>query len=383
MEECAMPVPEACTAEHLAEVFGRCQEEIISEWRGEARQLLRALKLDKPTITDHLPDVIAEITRDLALSREGILSAEHQRGSPPAHGVQRFHDGLDVGEVVAEYNLLRVAFITVAERHGLYVVGEAARIINHRIDEAVRLAVMAFAAQQALILQEQQDEHLAFIAHDLRTPLNAVSLLIEDLKEGLDARATAEAGDVFEIVTRNLNRVDDYIQKVLNLNIQPSPTGSSFRPERRTFELWPLVQRLVLDLRAVSSKEDIEVRNEIPRRLTMHADAGLISQVFQNLLGNAFKYAASGRVVVSAMDNDDSVSCVVRDNGAGIPPEMLAKVFDRSATDPEKEGTGLGLAIVKQIVDAHDGTVTAESTHGEGATFSFTIPNGPTPSASR
>ena len=382
MEECGMPVPEACTAEHLAEVFGRCQEEILAEWRVEAGHLLRALKLDNPTITDHLPDVIAEITRDLALSREGILSVEHQRGSPPAHGVQRFHDGLDVGEVVAEYNLLRVAFITVAERHGLYVVGEAARIINHRIDEAVRLAVMAFAAQQALIRQEQQDEHLAFIAHDLRTPLNAVSLLIEDLKEGLDAKAIAEAGDVFEIVKRNLNRVDDYIKKVLDLNLQPSPTGSSFRPERRTFELWPLVQRLMIDLRPVSSKEDIEVLNEIPRRLTMHADAGLISQVFQNLLGNAFKYAASGRVVVSAKDNGDSASCVVRDNGAGIPSEMLAKVFDRSATDPEKEGTGLGLAIVKQIVDAHDGTVTAESTHGEGATFSFTIPAGPTPMAS-
>lgn len=377
-----MHVPEACTAEHLAEVFGRCQEEIITEWRGEAGQLLRALKLDKPTITDHLPDVIAEITRDLALSREGILSVEHQRGSPPAHGVQRFHDGLDVGEVVAEYNLLRVAFITVAERHGLYVVGEAARIINHRIDEAVRLAVMSFAAQQALIRKDQQDEHLAFIAHDLRTPLNAVSLLIDALKEGLDAKAITEAGDLFEIVTRNLNRVEDYIKKVLDLNLQPSATGSSFRPERRTFELWPLVQRLILDLRSVSSKHDIEVLNEIPRRLTMHADAGLISQVFQNLLGNAFKYAASGRVVVSAHENGDGVNCVVHDNGAGIPLEMLAKVFDRSATDPEKEGAGLGLAIVKQIVDAHDGTVTAESTHGAGATFSFTIPAGPTPSAS-
>ena len=86
------------------------------------------------------------------------------------HGVQRFHDGLDVGEVVAEYNLLRVAFNTVAERHDLYIVGDASRIINHRIDEAVRMAVMAFAAQQALMRKERDSEHLAFIAHDLRTP---------------------------------------------------------------------------------------------------------------------------------------------------------------------------------------------------------------------
>lgn len=363
-----------CTIEHLAEVLGRCQEELISEWRLQARELLLELQLDTPTITNHIPDVIAEIIRDLALSRDGSLSVEHTRGSPPAHGVQRFHDGLNVGEVVAEYNLLRIAFITVADRHGLYVVGEAARIINHRIDEAVRLAVMAFAAQQALIRKEQEDEHLAFIAHDLRTPLNAVSLLVDELQASQDPTNRADTTMLFEVLTRNLQRVEELIKRVLETNTHPSGSGSSFQPERRTFELWPLVQRLVLDLRAVSSKHSIEVVNEIPRDLTVFADAGLVSQVFQNLLGNAFKYAAQGQVVVSTWENADTVTCIVRDNGAGIPLEMLAKVFDKLATDPEKEGTGLGLAIVKQIVEAHGGNVNAESTHGAGATLSFTIP---------
>jgi signal transduction histidine kinase len=288
--------------------------------------------------------------------------------------VQRFHDGLDVGEVVAEYNLLRIAFITVAERHNLYVVGEAARIINLRIDDSVRLAVMAFAAQQALIRKEKEDDHLAFIAHDLRTPLNAVSLLVEELRHGQDHNAHADTGDLFEILRRNLHRVEDLIKQVLDTNAQPSAMGSSFRPELRKFELWPLVQRLILDLRAVSSQNGVDVVNEIPRALTIFADAGLLSQVFQNLLGNAFKYAAQGRVVVSARDDAGTVTSVVRDNGAGIPPEMLAKVFDKLTTDPDKAGTGLGLAIVKQIVEAHGGTVRAESTHGTGATFTFTIP---------
>lgn len=73
------------------------------------------------------------------------------------------------------------------------------------------------------------------------------------------------------------------------------------------------------------------------RDLTVYADAGLISQVFQNLLGNAFKYASRGRVAVSASAGAGFVSCFVRDNGAGIPLEMLAKVFDKLAA---KEGTG-------------------------------------------
>jgi signal transduction histidine kinase len=263
----------------------------------------------------------------------------------------------------------------VAERHEFYVVGDTAHIINHRIDEAVRLAVMAFAAQQALIRKEQEDEHLAFIAHDLRTPLNAASLVVDELRLSLDEKSLGETRDLFEMLKRNIRRVEDLVKKVLEINVQAAAMGSSFTPERRTFELWPLVQRLILDLRSVSSKHDVTVINEIPHDLVVFADAGLISQVFQNLLGNAFKYASQGQVVVSACAEVGGVKCLVHDNGAGIPLEMLSKVFDKLTTDPAKEGTGLGLAIVKQIVEAHGGTVSAESTHGSGATFSFTIPN--------
>jgi signal transduction histidine kinase len=361
-----------CTVAQLAEIFSASREEIIAEWRVRAGELLRELNLDKPTLTDHLPDLIDEITRDLARGRHGSIADEQTRGSPPVHGVQRFHDGLDVGEVVAEYNLLRVAFITIAERHGLYLVGEAARIINHRIDEGVRMAVTSFAAQQAIIREEQENEHLAFIAHDLRTPLNAVSLLIDELKFEREAKGGSK--EIFEILRRNLQRLEDLIKRVLDTKVQPSGVGTSFHPELRTFELWPLVQRLIIDFESVSSQHEIVVVNKIPPTLTVYADAGLISQVFQNLLGNAFKYAARGRVVVSAEEAPGAVACLVHDNGAGIPLEMLAKVFDKLTTDPEKAGRGLGLAIVKQIVEAHGGTVTAESVHGRGAAFSFTIP---------
>ncbi len=368
-------VQQHCTVAHLAEVFAQNREQIVDEWRLQVGELLRERHLDRPTLTNHMPDLIAEITRDLELSRDGSIAAEQTRGSPPVHGVQRFHDGLDVGEVVSEYNLLRVAFITVAERHDLYLVGEAARIINRRIDEAVRLSVMAFAAQQALMRKEREEEHLAFVAHDLRTPLNAVCLLVDRLKYGLDDKAIDATGNLFEILQRNLQRVSDLITKVLDLKSPASALGTSFRPERRLFELWPLVQRLIIDLQSVASKADITVVNEIPHALTMFADAGLISQVFQNLLGNAFKYAARGRVVVSAVAVENAVNCVVRDNGTGIPLEMLSKVFDKLATDPEREGTGLGLAIVKQIVEAHGGSVSAENAEDSGATLRFSIPN--------
>ncbi|MEO7934275.1 MAG: HAMP domain-containing sensor histidine kinase [Chthoniobacterales bacterium] len=369
-----MPSQEHYTVEDLAEVFAKSHEEIIAEWRLQAGKLLSDLNLDKPTLTDHMPDIVAEITRALTLVREGDVSAQPTNGSSPVHGVQRLYDGLDVGEVVAEYNILRIAFITIAERHGLCVVGEAARIIHRQIDEAVRLAVMGYVAQQAHIRKEQEDEHLAFIAHDLRTPLNAASLLVDELKLSLPAETLADTSDLFEILCRNLQRVEDLVKRVLETNVQPSGTGTVFQPDCRTFELWPLVQRLIIDLRSIASNHAIDVINEIPRALTIFADAGLLSQVFQNLLGNAFKYAAQGRVIVSASAEAGAVTCVVHDNGAGVPLEMLSRVFDKMSTDPEKEGTGLGLAIVKQIVEAHGGTVAAESTQGAGATFTIPAP---------
>ncbi len=370
-----MPPLPSSTLEQLAEMFGRNQEELIAEWRIQAGELLRERRLDKLAITNNLPFLIAAITRELAVKGGGAVPAELASNNPLHHGVMRFREGLDVGEVVTEYNLLRTAFSTLAERQGFSIAGEAARIINRGIDEAVRKAVMAFAEQQSVLRKEQEEEHLSFIAHDLRTPLNAVSLLVDELKEDMHQSACADASELFEILQRNLGRVDSLIKRALDTKVEPLVPGGPLRPEHRTFELWPLVQRLLHDLQAVSSKHAIQVVNEVPTTLSVFADASLIERVFQNLLGNAFKYSARGRVVVSASEEVGTVTCVVHDDGEGIPAGMLAKVFDKRVTDPAKEGTGFGLAIVKRIVEAHGGKVKAESIHGAGATFTFTLPS--------
>lgn len=346
----------------------------MEEWRAQAKVLLHDLRLDEPALTDHLPDVVREIIRDLELDRQGPLSEEHLRGSPPVHGVQRFHDGLNVGEVVAEYNLLRKAFYAVAERAGLHVAGEAASIINHRIDEAIQLAVEAFAAQQELIRNEQQKEHLGFIAHDLRTPINAVFLLVEEIWQTLGEPLRAENSELFEMLTGNLDRLNFLTAQVMATSL-PSTGGSSFTPEPRFFHLWPVVQRLILDLRPLCGQQEITIMNAVPRSLMVFADAGLISQVFQNLLANAFKYTPKGCIRINAEMKDETVVCQVEDDGSGVPAAFLDKIFQRSFTDPENPGTGLGLAIVKQIVEAHGGKVRVESGNGQGTAFSFTLPH--------
>ena len=108
----------------------------------------------------------------------------------------------------------------------------------------------------------------------------------------------------------------------------------------------------------------------------MQADAALLTQVFQNLVSNALRYAPHGEVLLSARVAQGRVECSVEDDGEGIPPERLERVFDKLETDPdpEKSGTGLGLAIVKQTVEAHGGEVTVESRPDHGTIFRFTLP---------
>jgi two-component system phosphate regulon sensor histidine kinase PhoR len=362
------------TVAETAQILGQHHDEIVAAWRMEAGKLLRKLHLDNATLTDHIPTLVRDIIRSLQAGEDGSHTTQSSLGSSALHGMQRFNDGLDVIEVVGEYNLLRVAFLTVAERHGLVVIGEIARIINHRIDEAARLAVAAFVSHAEMQREKQSEEHLAFLTHDLRTPLNAVSLLVEELKCVLDETILARNAEIFQGLNRNLQRLSQLIQEVLDKQVRSLGSENVFQPQVRRFDLWPFVQQIIGDMQAAAAKSNTNVINQVPRDLMLCADAELIARVFQNLFGNAFQYAPAGRVVVSASVNEGEITCSVRDNGAGIPSEMLDKVFDKLVTDGDKDGTGLGLAIVKQVVEAHRGVVRVESTLGQGACFSFTLP---------
>lgn len=360
----------------LATFFRQMREEILTRWRNEVRRLPGAEGLDQPTLTDHIPDLLEEIIADLAQAREGPIGAEHVLGSPPVHGVQRVADGFDIAEVVTEYHLLREALLDTAAAHDMPVARAARKLMMRRIDEAAALAVQSFAAQRALELKQRQEEHLSFVTHDLRTPLNAISLVAQELEETYPEAQRADALESFATLHRNVRRLDAVVRRVLQDSRQVEE-GTAFKPVPRQFDLWPLVQRLLADLRPLAEKEHVTVRNTVRRGFEIFADAGLTSQVLQNLLSNAFRFAPGGEVTIGAEPCDDAdwIECSVRDNGSGIEPERLERVFDKRETDPDpaKKSTGLGLAIVKQIAEAHGGKVSVTSAPGEGATFRFTL----------
>jgi signal transduction histidine kinase len=363
----------------LAAFIRQERASLLAEWRLEVRQLDAARDLDVPTLNDHLPDLLEELACELELCGDETM-IEGLRESPVVHGLERLRTGFDVEEVVAEYNALRSVIQNLAERHGLSLDGRANHIVNRVIDGAIGLAVKTYATQKALEVQQRRSEHLSFIVHDLKTPLSVIGMAARLLEASFPAGADGERPtQLLATLHRNVGRLNALVQKVVQEEANLK-TDSLEELKCEEFLLRDLVDSLASDLQPLAETLNAKLENQTPAGLTVFADAGLLTLVFQNLISNSLNYSPNGEVVIGAKQSDDSgiVECWVTDNGAGIPAERLELVFEKLETDPaRKEGMGLGLAIVKQIVEGHGGQVTVESKVGYGSTFRFTVPAGP------
>jgi signal transduction histidine kinase len=219
-----------------------------------------------------------------------------------------------------------------------------------------------------------RDQTVAIVSHDLRDPLATICTGCSVLE--LDAGKALEAGTpaaMFRAAKQMERLVDDLLDVTrieaggLSLEIAPVDAAALVRETAALFEAASGERTLRLEL---------AVEDGLP---PLRADRGRLSQVLSNLLGNAVKYApAGGRVELrAAMTGARSgVRFSVRDDGPGIAPDQLPRLFDRfwQAERGQRGGAGLGLAIAKGIVEAHGGTIEVESTLGHGSTFSFTVP---------
>jgi two-component system phosphate regulon sensor histidine kinase PhoR len=360
----------------LAALIRRERDTLLAEWRQEVRQLSVAHNLDVPTLNDHIPDLLEELACELEVCSDGSM-IEGLKENSITHGLDRLRLGFDVEEVVAEYNALRGVIQDLIERHDLRLRGVVNRTINRVIDVSIGLAVKTYAAQKALEIQQRREEHLTFVAHDLRSPLSAISMAAKLLEATVpDVGKDERAAMLLETMHRNVTRLNSLVVKVVQEEANLKAKVNE-KVEWREVKLRELVEVLVSDLSPLAVVSNLSLANEVPEGLTAFADANMLTLIFQNLISNAIDYTPNGEVTIGAKKIKESaaVECWVSDNGAGIPADRLDKVFDKLETDPDKKsGMGLGLAIVKQFVEAHGGQVAVESELGQGSTFRFTIP---------
>jgi signal transduction histidine kinase len=360
----------------LAALLKLERQVLLARWRQQVRELPSARHLDIPTLNDHMPGVLNELAAALESNSDKTIPESVGESSPLAHGLQRVRDGFDIEEVVAKYNILRGCIHDLVDDNGSNLRGKPFRIINQVFDRAIGLALQTYATQRALDVQRRREEYLAFVAHDLRTPLNAISLAGRVLELTIPKRdKSAEIAQMLKALRRNVHHLEKLVGKVLeeNTNLE---TEVGIKLERREFDLWPLVEALIHDLHPVAGTASTQLINRVPDDLIVYADAGLLRRIFQNLIANAIRYTPRGEIIIGARElgAEGAAECWVSDNGAGIPEELLKKVFDKGETDQaNSSGTGLGLAIVKTLTEAHGGTVSVASKESVGTKFRFSL----------
>ncbi len=258
---------------------------------------------------------------------------------------------------------------------------------GRRYDEA-DLSLAADVARRAAVVVEHarlfhqaeqatraRDDVLAVVAHDLRNPLNTVTMAIGLMLETTPMERTQERRQQ-EIVRRAADRMNRMIQDLLDVKrMESGHLTIDAKPESADV----LVNDTIEMLRPLASGSSIVMEANVADNLpAVLADAARIQQVLSNLVGNAVKFTPrQGRITVSADRLEAEVRFAVIDTGPGIPPEQVPHIFGRfwQAKSSDRRGIGLGLAIAKGIVEAHRGRIWVESQVGLGSTFYFTLPN--------
>ena len=219
-------------------------------------------------------------------------------------------------------------------------------------------------------------EFIGNLAHELKTPLHNMQGYLETLLDGgLEDEKVNR--DFLQRATRSTDRL---IKIVEDLDMIAKLESGVMELRKTPVDLAELVRGEMTDAARQAATKGIQLVNELPEGMEVMADSGRMEQVFTNLIDNAIHYGRpGGRVIVRAIDLEGGQVLVeVSDNGIGIAPQHLPRLFERfyrvDKSRARKEGgSGLGLAIVKHIVEAHGQSITAKSAEGEGTTFAFTL----------
>jgi signal transduction histidine kinase len=261
---------------------------------------------------------------------------------------------------------------------GLLVV--STREAGASLEETRRLlAIIAASAALALDVarNDEREEFLATLRHDINNPVNAALGYAEMIIDGLKAEHAESLVPLASSMVESLKAVADLVSNYLHMAAIDRGAPSLHLDE---IDLGALTAEIVDRLRPPADECELTlVRPD--RSVRVLADRRQLGRVITNLVGNALKYTPrGGRIRVTVAGGDSGASIVVADAGYGIAPEDVARLFTKYARfhrDRGIPGTGLGLYICKAIVEAHGGTIAVESVSGRGSTFTVWLPRFP------
>lgn len=231
-------------------------------------------------------------------------------------------------------------------------------------------------AQYLRELDELKSNFMSLMSHDLKTPIAKVQALTERLNREAST-LTAEQKNILQSIQKSNDELGNYILSILNFQRIES---QELKPHKKSTDINLLIEEVVKRLETLAQDRNISLTMELEPMFAVEIDEQQIKQVLTNLIENAIKYNNAGtNVVVKSADLSEQVEVRVEDNGVGIDPKQMDRLFKKfsrfeKGTSERVKGTGLGLYLAKYFIELHGGHIEVESKLGEGTKFRFTLP---------
>jgi signal transduction histidine kinase len=366
-------------------------EPILREWETFARSIWPAPQPTLILLRDHAEGILRAAARDMATAQTELEQASKSKGegaegtasaklddASKDHALGRARSGFDLMALVAEYRALRASVIRLWSESGTQP--DARDLVdltrfNESIDQSLAEAVKHFSGE----MDRSREIFLGILGHDLRNPLNAISVLAQSIQEistGESAELAAQIGSSGEAMARLLNDFIDFTTSRLGSGIPlvVAPT-----------DLGPLCRAVVDECLASFPGSNLVI--DLQGNLQGEWDQGRLRQLLSNLIGNAIQHGGENNpVTISAIGEGPAVVLRIQNTGEPIPAELLPTIFDPLVQAPAHSRTkrrhgsmGLGLYIANEVVVAHGGAIRVTSSEESGTVFTVTLPYRPKP----
>jgi signal transduction histidine kinase len=363
-----------------------------------------AATLNREEALDDLPKVLRALADAFAFpdNLEGL------RNLGPAHAAARDGQGFTLAEVMREYAMFRRSLRSHVERHlARPLRNDEAQVFQGAIDGLVGLSVLSFTGQRETRLQLETTALANFLssaAHDLRNEVNGVTVslqLLEEIGRDIQKELTQSSStatdfaakklDEFLHETRACRGTMDSTIAAMTLLLEAERIRTRVTPTFRPVPLAALMQGVARSAGRIgyaadqprTDDEPTRIQPSCPADLVVWTDPDLLSSVLVNLLGNAVKHAPDGTIHFFASTlNHSQCRITIRDEGPGIPPERLEKLFDKfQRGETSSHGLGLGLFIARRAAELLKSKIDVESEMGAGSSFRIDVPTSPPPVA--
>ena len=368
----------------IFEIFDTSEWGVLLYNQGKDPELIifRTRKSEKDNVSDIMTEVLYEFEKSTSKkvhTKDLKLSVIDKIMSNSALSDKKFYPSvLKVGEQILGLVFVYAEIKEDFERSKMHAFSLIASQLSGALETTSLFNQLIERNRELKELSDFKDEILGIAAHDLRSPISAISISATLLKDYADKMTPEEVRETIEGIVVKSAHMTKMLNEMLDISVIES---GNLVLKKSIAKLKVIIDNQIRQVLPLAHSKNIELLFEVPENLPdLNIDINKISEVLNNLLTNAIKYTQSGGIVrLSVKSERKNVEICVEDTGVGIKENELKKLFkkfSRTSAKPTagESSTGLGLSISKKIVEMHNGKIWAESVIGKGSKFYFTIP---------